>query len=105
MSIVKASTGVGASPFALYDVWNQVGLEGMAQVELGTKRNAHQSLAALSGMSSEVIAALAATLDRLDREDTGRMAIVEGTGPLRVHVRPGGGLRRGRRSRAPSRRR
>jgi glucosyl-3-phosphoglycerate synthase len=78
---VPFSCGYGVEIAMLLDVWNQVGLEGMAQVELGTKRNAHQSLAALSGMSSEVIAALAATLDRLDRGDTGRLAMVEGTGP------------------------
>lgn len=71
----------------LLDVWDRIGIEGMAQVELGTKRNAHQSLRALSGMASEVIAALAETLDRLDREDTGRLVTVPGTGP-EILVRP-----------------
>ena len=73
--------GYGVEIAMLVEVWNRVGIEGMAQVELGTKRNAHQSLAALSGMSTEVIAALAETLDRLGREDTGRLRMVEGTGP------------------------
>lgn len=71
----------------LIEVWGRVGIRGMAQVELGTKRNAHQSLAALSGMSSEVIAAMADTLDRLGRKDTGRMKMVEGSGP-EVVTRP-----------------
>lgn len=79
--------GYGVEISMLVEVWNRVGIEGMAQVELGTKRNAHQSLAALSGMSSEVIAALADTLARLERPDTGRIELVEGTGP-EVTMRP-----------------
>lgn len=84
---VPFSCGYGVEIAMLLDVWDKVGIGGMAQVELGTKRNAHQSLAALSGMSSEVIAAMAATLDRLDRDDTGRLAAVEGTGP-ELELRP-----------------
>lgn len=71
----------------LLEVWDRIGIDGMAQVELGTKRNAHQSLAALSGMSGEVIAAMAETLSRIDRRDTGRIDPVAGTGP-EVTVRP-----------------
>ena len=78
---IPFACGYGVEIAMLIEVWNLVGIEGMAQVELGTKRNAHQSLAALSGMSSEVIAAMAATLDRLGREDTGRLEMVEGSGP------------------------
>ena len=84
---IPFSCGYGVEIAMLIEVWDQVGIEGMAQVELGTKRNAHQSLAALSGMSSEVIAAMAETLDRLGREDTGRLAMVESTGP-EVVMRP-----------------
>lgn len=84
---IPFACGYGVEITMLLDVWQQVGIEGMAQVELGTKRNAHQSLAALSGMSSEVIAAMAAALDRLDRDDTGRLQPVEGTGP-EVVIRP-----------------
>lgn len=78
---IPFSCGYGVEIAMLLDVWDQVGITGMAQVELGTKRNAHQSLAALSGMSNEVIAALANTLERLGREDTGRLLAVEATGP------------------------
>jgi glucosyl-3-phosphoglycerate synthase len=84
---IPYSCGYGVEIAMLVEVWDRVGIEGMAQVELGTKSNAHQSLAALSDMSSEVIAALAETLDRLGREDTGRLLAVEGTGP-EVVVRP-----------------
>ena len=84
---IPFACGYGVEIAMLLDVWDRVGIEGMAQVELGTKRNAHQSLAALAGMSSEVIAALAGTLGRIDREDTGRLETVEGTGPETI-VRP-----------------
>lgn len=80
-------TGYGVEIAMLVEVWNRVGLNGMAQVELGTKRNAHQPLAALAGMSAEVIAALAGALDRTGRGDTGRLTAVPGTGP-RLSVRP-----------------
>jgi len=84
---IPYSCGYGVEIAMLVEVWDRVGIDAMAQVELGTKRNAHQPLAALSGMATEVIAALAETLDRLGREDTGRMVTVEGTGP-EVVVRP-----------------
>ncbi|MBN8866142.1 MAG: glucosyl-3-phosphoglycerate synthase [Solirubrobacterales bacterium] len=87
LEAIPFACAYGVEIAMLTDVWDRVGIEGMAQVELGTKRNAHQSLAALSGMSSEVIAALADTLDRLGREDTGRLSAVAGTGPEMV-MRP-----------------
>lgn len=84
---IPFACGYGVEITMLLDVWHEVGIEAMAQVGLGTKRNAHQSLAALGEMSGEVIGALAATLDRLGRADTGRLAPVEGTGSP-VEVRP-----------------
>lgn len=78
---IPFACGYGVEIAMLLDVWARAGLDSMAQVELGTKRNAHQSLAALAGMSAEVIAALAATLDRLGRSDTGRLQMVAGSGP------------------------
>ncbi len=77
---IPFACGYGVEIAMLLDVWDRVGIGGMAQVELGTKRNAHQSLAALGEMSAEVIAALAATLERSGREDTGSMSLVEGSG-------------------------
>jgi glucosyl-3-phosphoglycerate synthase len=64
-------TGYGVEIAMLVEVWDRIGLEGMAQVGLGTKRNAHQSLAALGVMSNEVIEALAMTLDSLGRPELG----------------------------------
>lgn len=93
-------TGYGVEIAMLVDVWNRIGVESMAQVELGVKRNAHQSLAALSGMSAEVIEALAAALERTGRADTGRITAVAGTGPalaLRPPFRELEGLLRERR--------
>ena len=65
----------------LIEVWGRVGIRGMARVELGTKRNAHQSLAALSGMSSGGDRRDGRHPDRLGRKDTGRMKMVEGKRP------------------------
>lgn len=80
-------TGYGVEIAMLVDAWDRVGIGAMAQVELGVKRNAHQSLAALSGMASEVIEALAAALERTGRPDTGRITPVPGTGP-ELSLRP-----------------
>ena len=80
-------TGYGVEIAMLVEVWDRVGIEGMAQVGLGTKRNAHQSLASLNGMSNEVIAGLAETLERLDRPGLGRIVAAEGAGGAQV-VRP-----------------
>lgn len=55
-------TGYGVEIAMLIDVWRAVGIAQMAQVDLGSKRNSHQDLAALAGMSREVIEALAARL-------------------------------------------
>ncbi|MFL5898152.1 MAG: glucosyl-3-phosphoglycerate synthase [Solirubrobacterales bacterium] len=55
-------TGYGVEIAMLVDVWREVGIGGMAQVDLGSKRNSHQDLRALAEMSREVIEALAARL-------------------------------------------
>jgi len=84
---IPFACGYGVEIAMLLDAWDRVGIDGMAQVELGTKRNAHQPLAALAGMSSEVIAALADALARLGRDDTGTLTPAPGTGP-EVTLRP-----------------
>ena len=53
-------TGYGVEIGMLIDVFHQVGLAGMAQVDLGTRQNRHQSLASLSRMSSVVLRTVAA---------------------------------------------
>lgn len=67
-------TGYGVEIAMLVEVWDRLGLEGMAQVGLGTKRNAHQPLAALGGMASEVIEALASVLAGLGCDDLGAIS-------------------------------
>jgi glucosyl-3-phosphoglycerate synthase len=81
-------TGYGVEIAMMVEVWHRIGLPGMAQVHLGTKRNAHQSLAALNGMASEVIAALSETLDRLHRPDLGVLRAAPGAGRETPAVRP-----------------
>jgi len=63
------------------DVWAKVGIKGMAQVNLGTKRNSHQSLAALNRMATEVSEALSATLQRLGLPETGTLLPAPGVEP------------------------
>jgi glucosyl-3-phosphoglycerate synthase len=80
-------TGYGVEIAMLVEAWDRIGLEGMAQVDLGTKRNEHQSLSALNGMATEVINGLAETLDRLGRPDLGALPSAPGSAPVAV-VRP-----------------
>jgi glucosyl-3-phosphoglycerate synthase len=49
--------GYGVEIANLIDAHRAVGLESMAQVDLGTRQNRHQPLAALSRMALEVLAA------------------------------------------------
>lgn len=55
---IPYATGYGVEIGMLVDVWRARGLDRMAQVGLGSKRNSHQSLAELGGMAREVIEAL-----------------------------------------------
>ncbi len=49
--------GYGVEIAMLIDVYERIGLERMAQVDLGTRQNRHQSLKSLSRMALEVLAA------------------------------------------------
>jgi glucosyl-3-phosphoglycerate synthase len=53
-------TGYGVEIGMLIDVYEKVGLAGLAQVDLGTRQNRHQSLASLGRMSSVVLRTVAA---------------------------------------------
>jgi glucosyl-3-phosphoglycerate synthase len=55
---IPFATGYGVEVAMLIDVWREVGLDGIAQVDLDVHRNRHQSLAALSEMSETVLAAI-----------------------------------------------
>lgn len=56
---VPFATGYGVEIGMLIDVWREVGLKGIAQVDLEEHRNRHQSLAALQPMARTVLATLA----------------------------------------------
>ena len=67
------ATGYGVEIGMLIDAWREVGLEGIAQVDLDVHRNRHQPLAALTPMAYTVLATIAT---RLERE--GRLEGLEG---------------------------
>jgi len=76
------ATGYGVEIAMLIDVWREVGLEGMAQVDLEEHRNRHQPLSALTPMALTVLSTIAR---RLERE--GRLHELHG-GPLPVERPP-----------------
>jgi len=51
------SVGYGVEIAMLIDAWRAVGLDGLAQVHLGSRQNAHQALRALSAMAYAVLVA------------------------------------------------
>jgi glucosyl-3-phosphoglycerate synthase len=55
---VPFATGYGVEVAMLIDVWRELGLEGIAQVDLDVHYNRHQPLATLSEMSETVLAAI-----------------------------------------------
>jgi glucosyl-3-phosphoglycerate synthase len=59
------ATGYAVEIAMLIDVYRAVGADSMAEVDLETRRNRHQSLSALVPMAGAVLAAVA---DRLERE-------------------------------------
>jgi glucosyl-3-phosphoglycerate synthase len=54
------SVGYGVEIAMLIDAWRAVGLDGLAQVDLGVRQNAHQSLRELSAMAYAVLVAASA---------------------------------------------
>ena len=74
LAAIPFTTAYGVEIAMLIDVWRRIGIERMAQVDLGTKRNSHQSLTALAAMARDVVAALAAELEATPpRPDQGRI--------------------------------
>jgi len=61
------TTGYGVEIGMLIDAWREVGLEGIAQVDLEEHRNRNQPLAALTSMALAVLATIAARLEREGR--------------------------------------
>ncbi|HVR05056.1 MAG TPA: hypothetical protein VMS02_03370, partial [Solirubrobacteraceae bacterium] len=58
------ATGYGVEIAMLIDAWRELGLDGLAQVDLELHRNRHQSLQALTPMAQAVLAAVARRLQR-----------------------------------------
>ena len=61
------ATGYGVEIAMLIDVWREVGLEGIAQVDLDEHRNRHQPLEALNPMALTVLATIARRLTQEGR--------------------------------------
>lgn len=65
-------TGYGVEIGLLIDVFEEVGLPAMAQVDLGTRQNRHQRLVDLTRMSSAVLRALARRIHLPEQELPGQ---------------------------------
>lgn len=61
------TTGYGVEIAMLIDAYSAVGLDGLAQVNLDVRQNAHQPLRELTGMASAVLRAVAVRLEREGR--------------------------------------
>jgi glucosyl-3-phosphoglycerate synthase len=61
------ATGYGVEVAMLIDAWTDVGVDGMAQVDLEEHRNRHQPLSALTPMALTVLATIARRLEREGR--------------------------------------
>lgn len=55
---IPFATGYGVEIAMLIDVWRELGLDGIAQVDLDVHHNRHQPLAALSEMAETVLATI-----------------------------------------------
>lgn len=64
---VPFATGYGVEIGMLIDVWREIGLDGIAQVDLDEHRNRHQPLAALTPMARTVLATIARRARAEDR--------------------------------------
>jgi glucosyl-3-phosphoglycerate synthase len=71
------ATGYAVEIAMLIDAYREVGLDGLAQVDLDVRQNRHQPLSALGPMADAVLGAVAA---RLARE--GRLVGVDVAGPV-----------------------
>ena len=57
LEAIPFSAGYGVEIAMLIDAWRTVGLDGLAQVDLGVRQNRHQSLRELSAMAYAVLVA------------------------------------------------
>jgi glucosyl-3-phosphoglycerate synthase len=82
---VPFATGYGVEIAMLIDVWREVGLDGIAQVDLEEHRNRHQPLSALTPMALTVLATIAGRLEREGRLSPPAAGEVE-NGPASAHA-------------------
>lgn len=61
---IPFTSGYGVEIAMLLDVYDEVGLAGMAQVDLDIRHNSHQPLLALSAMAHEILGVIAVRLER-----------------------------------------
>ncbi len=84
---IPFTTGYGVEIAMLIDAWEAVGLGQMAQVDLEVHHNAHQSVAALSGMSYTVLEVVARRLEREGRlRDLHPSPMLGSDGPRSVEI-------------------
>jgi glucosyl-3-phosphoglycerate synthase len=69
LEAIPFATGYGVEIAMLIDAWSEVGVEGIAQVDLEEHRNRHQPLSALAPMALTVLATIAHRM-----EGEGRLA-------------------------------
>jgi glucosyl-3-phosphoglycerate synthase len=72
------SVGYGVEIAMLIDAWRAVGLDGLAQVDLGSRQNAHQSLRERDAMADPVLVAASARFlgpDFADGHASGSLAL------------------------------
>ena len=86
---IPFTTGYGVETAMLIDVWREVGLEGMAQVDLDFHQNANQSVAALSEMAYTVLEVIARRLERDGRlHELDPAPLLGAAGPATIVERP-----------------
>ncbi len=74
---VPFATGYGVEIGMLIDAWREVGLDGIAQVDLEERRNRHQPLIALESMAQTVLATIARRV-----QEEGRLTGVQSAQPV-----------------------
>ena len=89
LECVPFVTGYGVEIGMLIDAWREVGLEGIAQVDVEEHRNRHQSLQALEPMARTVLATIARRVEREGRLTGVRIAEPVVERPPLAGARPG----------------
>jgi glucosyl-3-phosphoglycerate synthase len=82
------ATGYGVEIAMLIDVWREVGLEGIAQVDLEEHHNRHQPLSALTPMALTVLATVARRVEREGRLTSASASQADAPDPVALHAPP-----------------